>query len=338
LDGLRAVAIVIVLVSHFGNKVSHIVWVPKVGEIGVDVFFVISGLLITLLLLREERRTGQISLRAFYLRRALRIFPAYFAFLIGLAVLHNVEGSALRTQSWVAALTYTSSLCSHDIQYDIDHTWSLSVEEHFYLLWPALLCVRPRQLLLGVGFYITVTPLVRVALYKYAGIEVAKFTFTRIDSIAIGCILAFVLASPRLRVMGRAVQARPNLVILTGIVFIAATKAVYDYYRSIPVAHFYAGALSPTVNSLVIAAMVWACISARRGLVHRVLESRPLVFVGCLSYSLYLWQQPFTHPSRNEWPFVWPFNVVGVVVFALISYYFIERPALLLKDRLSRRA
>lgn len=146
LDGLRAISILLVLGFHASGTEGFpsSEWLRSLlrhGGVGVDVFFVISGFLITLLLFREQDRTGRISLCKFYIRRSLRILPAMFAYLAFVALLQAMGIASLSTIDWVVALTYTANFhgtFSHSAQ-PIEHLWSLSVEEHFYLIWPPIL-------------------------------------------------------------------------------------------------------------------------------------------------------------------------------------------------------
>src|SRR5881628_2466461 len=132
LDGLRAVAVFTVIVYHFG-----IAAVP--GDLGVSAFFVLSGFLITWLLLREHAANGTVSLTRFYTRRVLRIFPAYYAFLaLSFAIdhlRHDPWSPALRNSAIVYLINYFNAFNGHP-NTSIAHAWSLAIEEQFYLLWP----------------------------------------------------------------------------------------------------------------------------------------------------------------------------------------------------------
>src|SRR5438094_9463231 len=147
LDGWRAVAVLLVLCVQAKRYVHDSPLftglLGKCGFIGVQVFFVISGFLLTTLLLREKDRTGGVSLRQFYYRRMLRILLAYALYLLVLLVLqnHGLTYSPVNGRQWAAALTYTVNFLPGTIPGEISHLWSLSVEEHFYLLWPVLLAV-----------------------------------------------------------------------------------------------------------------------------------------------------------------------------------------------------
>src|SRR5438093_1124683 len=140
LDGLRAVAVFTVIVYHFGINA-----VP--GDLGVSAFFVLSGFLITWLLLREHAANGTVSLRRFYTRRVLRIFPAYYAFLAVSFAIDSVRGqpwgSSLGLSSLFYLVNYYNALNGHPVT-SIAHAWSLGIEEQFYLLWPMLLLLLLR--------------------------------------------------------------------------------------------------------------------------------------------------------------------------------------------------
>src|SRR3954471_2196193 len=198
LDGLRAISMGLVLLSHLAGTRNFPLSAAQgnfwgLGEFGVVVFFVISGYLITGLLLDELDRTGRVDLARFYFRRTLRIFPPYYAFLICLALAGATGAVALQRGDLVSALTYTAN-------YDIDrswfvgHTWSLSVEEQFYLLWPAvLLFARTRRAILLAAGVVVLAPFIRVAeweLLRQYGDGVGHRFETIADAIAIGCVLA----------------------------------------------------------------------------------------------------------------------------------------------------
>ena len=210
LDGLRAISIVIVIVSHlqfiYRDRKHPTPWYLLArGSVGVDVFFVISGFLITLLLLREHRRRGRVSLRQFYLRRVLRIFPAYFLFVAAAFAIAWYQSVPIPRQVVTAACTFTTSFlgapfgpgASHHF-WNTSHLWSLSVEETFYLVWPTVFVLAGRR----AGFaaccvYIVAVPLTRWLLLRahFTPSYLAFFAPTRCDTIAFGCCLAVLLAS-----------------------------------------------------------------------------------------------------------------------------------------------
>ena len=141
LDGLRAVSILLVVVCHLAQTVDNPLPGPRTwyfkGAVGVDIFFAISGFLITTLLLRETERSGTVSISRFYLRRALRILPAFWVYIAVLALFDHVGWVHLMSRDWIAAITYTVNFFL-PTAFPVRHIWSLSVEEHFYLIWPLL--------------------------------------------------------------------------------------------------------------------------------------------------------------------------------------------------------
>jgi peptidoglycan/LPS O-acetylase OafA/YrhL len=197
LDGLRAVAVLLVLVAHGCQtagfpKIPWIQWFGVRCAFGVEVFFVISGFLITSLLLRERQRSGRIDVKGFYVRRTLRILPAYACYLAVIWVMWMAGGATLGRRDWIAACTYTMNFLSHPA-WEVGHTWSLSIEEHFYLIWPvAMLIGSAFALRAGVFFAVGCFVLRWVVMFvapKYTPMA-ELWTFTRLDTISFGCLLA----------------------------------------------------------------------------------------------------------------------------------------------------
>src|SRR5574337_202485 len=174
LDGFRAVSILMVLCGHLGGTRGFPVtaiaitrWIGDLGALGVQVFFVISGFLITSLLMGEREQTGTISLKNFYLRRVLRIFPASYSFILALLIATMLGWVSLTGRDFAFAATYTVNYYPHH-PWQIGHLWSLSVEEQFYLLWPlALLALRERRALTVAVAAIFTGPLVRFAIHEW---------------------------------------------------------------------------------------------------------------------------------------------------------------------------
>ncbi len=337
--GCGRVSIALVLFSHgAGTAGSPLPLRPlaRYGGQGVDVFFVISGFLITLLLLREERRTGGVSLRAFYKRRAFRILPAYFAYLGFVLLLTQSGATQLCPIHWAAALTYTMNFLPHfGSGWLVGHTWSLSVEEHFYLLWPPALVLLGRQRgrsLLLVLF--ATAPVVRSSIWAMHRdwLDIDYATPARMDTIAAGCLLAYLVTGPR------GLRWKPWLERRATIVFLASVLVVVVSAGLLSFSGKYAIYLKGTVESTAIATGLLAVISGPRSAVGRLLETRLLVIVGVLSYSLYLWQQPFLDSHSQMWICRWPQNLVLAIAAAIGSHLLVERPFLRLKDRLGHSA
>jgi peptidoglycan/LPS O-acetylase OafA/YrhL len=336
LDGLRAISIAFVLFSHLagtrGFPVSAAaanVW--SLGGFGVTVFFVISGFLITGLLLDELKRTDRIRLGRFYFRRTLRIFPPYFALLLGLVAAEAVGWIALQPRDMLHAATYTSNYHS-DRSWFVAHTWSLSVEEQFYLLWPAVLVLaRTRRALFIAAATVLVAPFVRVGeweLMRWAG-EGIGFRFETIaDSIAAGCVLACV--RPRLHRSAHYMRLLRSPLFVCVPALAMAGNLMHEH----PLVAF---GVSLTVMNVCLALCLDWCVTFHDGRVGRVLNAAPLVFVGWISYSLYLWQQPFLNRDSDAFAAGFPANIILTTAAALASYYCVERPSLQLRKRIESR-
>jgi peptidoglycan/LPS O-acetylase OafA/YrhL len=334
LDGLRAISIALVLLSHLGGTAgfpaSHqTMSFFALGTLGVQVFFVISGFLITTLLLRELDETGTVSLRRFYFRRTLRIFPPYYALLAAMAIAGVLGWVSVSGNDLFHAFTYTSNY-NFDREWNLGHTWSLGVEEQFYLLWPAVLVLlgRRRGLIAAAAFALA-APLVRVGIwyllpdYRPA---IGNSFETVADALAIGCLLAgtrdLLWEQPAFRrfLASRWMLAAPAII---------GVFAALDRPRTNAL-------VGTTMMSLAIALIIERSVRFPDDQIGRVLNSRPFRFVGVLSYSIYLWQQPFLNRDLPSTTTSFPLNIALVFTLALASYYIIERPSLRLRQRWER--
>lgn len=334
LHGFRAFSILLVLVAHFAQQgtVLPCTWhLTQLGHLGVDMFFVISGFLITLLLLREQARDGAVSLKGFYMRRAYRILPAYLFFLAGIGLMQCLNAAALAGADWLAALTYTVGFLPRPA-WDIGHIWSLSVEEHFYLLWPLAVYCWPRRAWIAAALTIGLTPLLRLVIDRHLpGLHVDYCSLTRMDTIAVGCGLAYLAHGPwfqRLLRMPAGCAYPATIALLLAVLLSERLAQQASLYRLL--AH-------PMLVAVAFALAIWLWIGQRSTILGAVLNCRPAVWLGTLSYSLYLWQQPFLNPRSDAWFTQAPFNLLGIAALACFSYLLIERPFLRLKDRAGTR-
>jgi peptidoglycan/LPS O-acetylase OafA/YrhL len=298
------------------------------AELGVHVFFVISGFLITRLLLDELARKRRIALGRFYLRRTLRIFPPYYT-LIGVLVLAGMAGAIqLAHHDGLRALTYTTNYDEGRSWY-IGHTWSLSVEEQFYLLWPAVLILaRTRRAILIAAGVVLAVPLVRLALWELWRLPIGTRFETVADAIAVGCVLAGTREWLH-RTPGYMRALSSPLFVLVPMIAIVA-NVTHDH----PAAYYLVG--FTVVNLCVVLCVDWA-VTYPEGAIGRVLNAAPVAFIGVMSYSLYLWQQPFLHRDSSVAVASFPLNILLAVACALASYYLIERPSLRLRRRIETR-
>lgn len=321
LDGLRAVAVVLVIADHCDITAFD------QGYFGVDLFFVLSGFLITRLLADEVGATGRIDLSRFYLRRLLRLTPPLLLMLTAylliapwlwpqLDVMAHVRDAAL-----VAFyLTDYSQAFWHDPAVLI-HTWSLSVEEHFYLIWPfailLLMRVGPRgRLVVLFGIYLLASAW-RIYIYKTLGWDATYYRFdTRIDGLVCGALLATALRHRDL-IPERAANAAGLVgwVALIVCLSIGFWRAPWSLVIITNVAHIAAA-------GLLISA------STRESRVSLVLSAPPLVSIGVISYGMYLWHYPAAIYFRElfPWYLTGPIVLGFSIAMATVSYLVIERP------------
>jgi peptidoglycan/LPS O-acetylase OafA/YrhL len=335
LDGIRAVSIALVIVCHYEQDAIRIDPLD-LGSLGVRIFFVISGYLITGLLLKELEQDGHINLLRFYFRRTMRIFPAYYFFLACMLLISSLGWASVSLRQALPALTYTSNYFTPSL-WLLKHTWSLSTEEQFYLIWPAALMFSGRRRGLAVLLaLLVVAPICGHILSLRLGHEVPAF-FN--GPIGIGCLLALTRESLyRTQVYRRWIHSQLGLILPFVIL-----------PCNLPALH--AGGLRDAFFSLVMNIAIaigldWAVVH-HNGLVGRFLNLRAVVYIGVLSYSVYLWQQPFLSIGTYEhaiylsghWKLLTnPFaRLAAIATCTLVSYYLVERPMLRLRARLEPR-
>lgn len=336
LDGLRAISIGLVLVEHlFGTRgfpvsieMAQRLHLSSIGRLGVQVFFVISGFLITTLLFREADQTGTIRLTRFYFRRSLRIFPAYYLLVAIVAVLSTLGLMELLEGDLFHAWTYTTNYHAPRGWW-LGHAWSLAVEEQFYLLWPAALVALGRRRALGLAAAIVLAvPVIRSVQFAWipGSARLIGETFhTVADSLAVGCLLAGVrgwLASSPAWVGFR----RSPWSVLAPLIAVAVPVLL----NSRPQARHLWGT---TLTNLSIAACIDLVLSGAWPRTLRVLEIGWIVRLGAWSYSIYLYQQLFLNPKSPSSGVGFPWNLALALGAAALSYHLVEGPCLRLRER-----
>ena len=348
LDGLRTISIFLVILYHASATNGFPLWAASwldkypLGPLGVRVFFVISGFLITTLLLNEERVRRSISLASFYKRRALRILPAYYFYILALMGIGLfLPFLKVPLSSSLSAATFTTCLWGYwdagkmGTSWLLSHSWSLSVEEQFYILWPAaLLFFRSTSWRMGFAICVMIlVPVFRAAFVHYNwGLDKALVThlfLTQADPVMWGCLLSLVFEKKK-SLAERIFRFRPfffRIAVLAPIVGCSFFRPGFFIV------------LSPTVESCVCAYLIGSLVLIREGLAYRLLNLSALRWIGGLSYSLYVWQQLFLVP-RNAFVGLWfqrfPQNIIGVALLGLGSWSLIEKPFLKLKARFTR--
>jgi peptidoglycan/LPS O-acetylase OafA/YrhL len=336
LDGLRGISIALVLLGHLAGTAGFPLSegsgsFSAIAALGVRVFFVISGFLITGLLLDEMTRHGRIRIGRFYFRRTLRIFPPYYVFLAFTVMASALGAFALEPGDVGHTLTYTANYHEGRSWY-IGHTWSLSVEEQFYLLWPAVLLLSGvRRGILIAAAVVLISPAIRLFEWNFvpwAASGVGTRFETVADSIAIGCVLAGSRAWLHRSALYIRALASPLFIIvpLLGV----AGGLLSDH----PQASFAVG--MSVSNLAAVLCIDWA-VTFHDGRIGRVLNAQPLMFVGWISYSLYLWQQLFLNRSSDALVNSFPLNLLLAFAAAIGCYLLVERPSLQARKALEAR-
>lgn len=330
LDGLRAIAILVVVWHHAATGEPR--WaIAGRGFLGVDLFFVISGFLIVTLLLRERARTGAISLRDFYVRRFLRIFPPYYLMLgiVGAALVLTPGSSAESVRHDLPyALLYVSNLVP--MQSLLAITWSLSVEEQFYLVVPALerFARRAMPVVLPAAYVLTALP--PFGVFPELALP-AFFRETTFGPILLGVMLAHVLDDARgFAWVSRAVGWRGAPVLALGLVVIAASHPAQDI-----------SGWPRLAIHVAILVLVAACVVRERHALSPALSLWPLKRIGMVSYGIYLYHLIVMHfvtkalravgASSEGWAFV--ATALASWGAAESSYLLFESRVLALKSR-----
>ncbi len=202
INGLRAFSVILVVISHLSlqfdifEKLIAFKWIRPMtsflrdGQLGVNIFFVISGFLITSRLLQEEKNYGSISLKNFFIRRVLRIFPAYYFLLLIYLVIQFLGYISISEESWFYSATQTKYFnCGQD--WYTAHFWSLSVEAHFYIFWPFIFLAGDKIRKFATISLILIVPLIRLYIYFTPVEWIGEFSiFTRIYAVSMGCIFS----------------------------------------------------------------------------------------------------------------------------------------------------
>lgn len=340
LDGLRGVAILSVIVGHYFGHQNQLsiptTWkqLHLLAEWGVDLFFAISGFIITLLLIRESQRTGTISLPMFYARRALRILPAYIFFLLMLFILDRFS-PFVQEYDWLKNITMTGNILGINTP-TLSHLWSLAIEEHFYLIWPLVffLLGAKRASYVALAFMF-IQPALRPLVEHYLpSVPLYHSTMTRFDGLLAGCLLAIWGTGAAGLVLPRCGQKAATVLIASlAFLFTARVATLNNLFGELPWMKY----IYHSCTAWAMMGVVWAGITTSPGILFRVLNHPWLMAIGVVSYSLYLWQHVFTVYVEGWWWSEFPYGLLLLPIFVIFSYYVIERPFLLWRDSLKER-
>ena len=338
LDGIRGIAILLVVAHHTHRVLAPSVgWLPNGGFLGVDVFFVLSGFLITSLLLGEHARTGRLRLWRFYGRRVLRLLPALFVLLgiyLAYAYLTGLPHGPARSGVLSIAFYYSNWRAAYTLQGapGLGGLWSLAVEEQFYVVWPlvlfALLWLR-RPALIGTTITATIIAIAvhRAQLWHAPGSWFALYirTDTRADSLLVGALAALLWDTRRLPRRGVATAGT------VGAIVVATCVLRFNFTDSL----LYHGGF--TLIAVAVGAVIIASIESP-WFARPILRGTVLRCAGRVSYGLYLWHIAiFFAVARYGTTWGAPLRILIayplVAAVTLVSWRYVERPALALKDR-----
>ncbi len=330
LNGLRALAVLAVIAYHGGYRIFGMT-----ASGGVMLFFVLSGFLITWLLLQERERHGDVSLANFYIRRSLRILPAYLAYIALIAALLLVLDTPLAWGHVLSCIFYYNNyyyaLSTHTVGW-LQHAWSLAVEEQFYLVWPvAVLLLAPRRRLAAMlCVLIPALWLLRIVACQAGAPEryVYRAFEMRADQLLVGCLLAVVVHGGRARRLMNEL-CRPWV----GVVAVALLEVLL-FVRGGPAFRL---SVSAPLEALLFAVILVQAVLYGAPL----LERAPLRYLGRISYGLYLYHElgyaVADRLGRKGTVVYLAIAVAATIVLAALSFHLFEQPLLRLKSRLQLR-
>jgi peptidoglycan/LPS O-acetylase OafA/YrhL len=347
LDGLRGIAIILVLLGHGGYSLPALT-APLLrfagnGDLGVNIFFVLSGFLIYNLSVREIQKYGGLNWKNFYIRRALRIFPCLYFFLLVILLL---KCSGMITLTWPMILAASTFSLNYRHLWDhgnsvsdyfvIGHYWSLALEWQFYLTWPLFMWLFVRRRLRSVLVAIMIlAPFIRVACYFLtpgSRAQIGLMFHTGFDSIAAGVLLGELLQKPRSKAWLQSLAANPWIVCTTVIFIGLASPLLREHFRGV-----YGITIGKSLDLACICLIIINAVSFPESLLFRIFNWPPLAYIGVLSYSLYVWNNLFLYGGGHWLVNSSPVNYTCLFIMALLSYYLIEQPFLTLKHRLHKQ-
>jgi len=328
LDGLRGIAVLLLLLRHSvhtnGFTVPLIPQLVGPVELAPDIFFIVSGFLITLILRRQYARDKTVSPLAFYKRRFSRLFPPFAAYVLVIAAMAAMALVHVGWPTWVGTLTYTLNFVPQR-DWELGHFWSLSIEEQFYLIWPVVILASrgsPLRLLIRC---LVAMPVLRLFVWGFHPQHldmIDSWSPTRADCILVGCSLGYLASNERFLRLTAHIHKR-------GLLFAACAVGVLVLSETLGwTITAYQVTVGYSVKAFCLGALLWTCVNSSWGPIYRLLHWRPLVQLGLMSYSIYIWQQPFLNPHSGHWACRWPANILLALAAAVISYRFIELPVM----------
>jgi peptidoglycan/LPS O-acetylase OafA/YrhL len=328
LDGLRAIAVFLVMLLHahfqFGNG----------GSVGVDIFFALSGFLITTLLMEEYNNNGRISLIGFYLRRTFRLFPALYLMLV-IILLYTVFFAQGFTSDVILNEIFASTIYLNNISYLwecksllLGHTWSLAVEEQFYFIWPFTLVIALRylninKLLYGLLFFITVIWFVKLSK------TIPIINALVFESLFIGCLFALLRWKVKILRISKFITNSAFLtLVIVGIFPLPIPTILFNNdFRGI--------------FGIISAFLILGLVQNKDSILSKILSFRLFVYFGKISYALYLWHLPvfrwFLWHSTLPPYIAFILKFIVTFILAILSLELIEKESIKIGRKLSNR-
>jgi len=337
-DTLRAVSILLVLATHLGLSdvipntpfVMERLWLIISGDTGVQMFFTLSGFLITLILLREKKDTGSIKFGRFYIKRFLRLLPSLFI-LYPLVILAMLNGWIVQSSTGIfySVFYIYNFIPNYAYTSELGHTWSLAVEEQFYFTWPFVLAfIGDRRVVKAITIiviFLSATLLFFIPEFEMAqDYRMNRWFLPAIAPIMIGSLGAIVYSTNRKRVEEK-LKSKKIVLILCLLLFISPL-----FFPKMLLM------IAPIVQALGLSLLLlWVAVNQNSRFVN-TLNNRPMNYLGKISYGLYVYQGFFlgTGPGGNINVQLFPLNIILVFSVAILSYELIEKPALRLKNRI----
>ncbi|MFT3932736.1 MAG: acyltransferase [Chitinophagaceae bacterium] len=327
LDGLRGISILIVVIAHF-NSHFHIGVLDLIfsnGAVGVYIFFVMSGFLITTLLLKEKIKSGTISLRNFYIRRALRILPVAYLYILVIIILNTIFDLHIPASAYlIAGLFLVNFFHFFSVPYYVFHYWSLSAEEQFYLLIPPLIKLNIKVYRYLIFVILSISFFSRFIFEKNPNAFWSRFIFDasrNMDGLIIGSLFS-ILVFMDLIPWG---FIRKHKILLNILLF--GLIILFNRESSSIIARIF---FNHTAYSFLIGLLIVSNIYQSDDIIYKILNNKILAQTGVISYSIYIWQQLFTSELFEKY---FPLNILLLAVVSASSYYIYEKKFLSLKKR-----
>jgi len=338
LDGVRAIAILLVFTGHWFSWA----WVPTspIGGMGVNCFFVLSGFLITSILLQGRKASPKAAaLKNFYIRRFLRIFPLYYGVLFFFVIIGYLP--VVKTFLWDLSYCTNIYIFLHGSwPFSVSHLWSLSMEEQFYLVWPYLIFFVPSRFLApSIIFAIILSPISRIILYSmhFSIPSITTFPLCSLDFLGFGGLLAY-YRSYYPQVTWPLKKLRFYSIIAIILFFLTWMLRVKGYHNLFSDISFY------SLEMIFLGYFIFRASEGFTGIAGKVLGFGPIVYIGKISYGLYVFHliigpiikfkllslYPHLHLNELQWGAVYLTSNLAV---ASTSYFFYEKWFLNMKER-----